>query len=119
MNVYSYIAENNPNDANQICVKNGLDDADTTETLAFYLQTIVAQHGVDSLKEILNLHPDKEVILELYQEPTKIDDKNVFEVKAPSVMNADGQTSNIAQNTNTFILLGAIVVSLAIISLNK
>jgi hypothetical protein len=118
MNVYSYIAENNPNDANQICVKNGLDDADTTETLAFYLQTIVAQNGVDSLKEILNLHPDKEVILELYQEPTKIDDKNVFEVKA-TPLNADGQSSNIAQNTNTFILLGAIVVSLAIISLNK
>lgn len=114
MNVYRYIAENNPNGANDICVKNGLTEADSTETISYYLESIVAQNGEDSLKEIMNLHPDKEVLLECFQIP-KIEEK-IVEVQVPKVMNADGQSS-LANNTNIYIMMGAIIVSLAIISL--
>ena len=115
MNVYRYIAENNPNGANDICVKNGLTEADSTETISYYLESIVAQNGADSLKEIMTLHPDKEVLLECFQQPTKVEEK-IVEVQVPKVMNADGQSS-LANNTNIYILMGAIIVSLAIISL--
>lgn len=114
MNVYRYIAENNPNGANDICVNNGLTEADSTETISYYLESIVAQNGEQSLKEILNLHPDKEVILECFQQP-KVEEK-IVEVEVPKFVNAEGQ-SNLANNTNVYILMGAIIVSLAIISL--
>ena len=114
MDVYSYIAELNPMGANEICVKNGLDESNKTETIANYLESIVAQNGEVSLKEIMNLHPDKDVILECFQLP-KIEEK-IVEVQVPKVMNADGQ-STLANNTSTYILMGAIIISFAIISL--
>jgi hypothetical protein len=121
MNVYQYIAETNPNEANSICERNGLTDAMDTQTIAFYLENIVAQNGEESFNEILSLHPDKEVILECFGKPIEpIVEQKITEVEPQKMMNADGSKDpNVSQHTNMYILIGAVVVSLAIISLKK
>ena len=55
-----------------------------------------------------------EVMLEPRLQPKIIE--KIVEVEVPKFINADGQ-SNLANNTNVYILMGAIIVSLAIISL--
>jgi len=118
MNVYRYIAETNPNEANDICEKNGLMGARSIDGIAFYLQSIVAQNGEVALKEILSLHPDKDVIIEMFQ--PKEEPKPV-EITTSKTMNADGQqtTSTLPYQTNTYILIAAVIVSIAIISSKK
>jgi hypothetical protein len=136
MNVYLYIAENNPDASYEVCKKYGYFNIQSIEELATALQSIVAENGQDSLEEILEIHPDKEVILEVFKK--KVDEKPIEEVlqsifdknkpvekeKDCSCMkNADGSASNASPNvvgqTNTFILVGALIVSIAIISMKK
>jgi len=55
MNVYLYIAENNPDEAYEICKKYGYFNINSMEELADALKSIVAEQGQDSLEEILNI----------------------------------------------------------------
>jgi len=142
MNVYLYIAQNNPDAAYEICKKYGYFNVQSFEDLAASLQSIVAEHGESSLKEVLDIHPDKEVILEMndkkkVEEPPleviiqKVFDRNKPVEKDCSCMkNADAtpaaaavpaqpqQSSSVSQ-TNTYILVGALIVSIAILSMKK
>jgi hypothetical protein len=90
---------------------------------------IVAQGGEESFKEVMELHPDKEAILELFEkksleQPNKVGDcgcKNSSFKNRRRLANAGGRrlanaNGNIATQTNTYILIGALVVSIAIIS---
>jgi hypothetical protein len=142
MNLYLYIAENNPDAAYEICKKYGYFNINSIEELSNALQSIIAENGQDSLKEILEIHPEKEVILEIFEDKKKINEapieevlQKIFDKNKPlekeksdcsCMKNADGavSTTNLATSTavnqtNTYILVGALIVSLAIISMKK
>jgi hypothetical protein len=127
MSVYRYIAEMNPDQANGFCESKGYYSSDLEE-LAMNLQQIVAENGKIALKKIMELHPDKEVIVELFQSQpiseTKIE--GIMEVSpqsqpivTPIMLNADGSSNQdkITINTNAAILVAALIVSVAIISM--
>jgi hypothetical protein len=137
MNVYSYIAENNPDEAYEICKKYGYFNINSMEELANCLKSIVAENGQDSLEEIFNIHPEKGVILEIFDKKKVIDtkpfeeviesmfEKNKKDEKDCSCMkNADAtpekeKPSTVVNQTNTYILVGALIVSIAILSMKK
>lgn len=132
MNVYQYIAYSSPDAANELCNKYGYYQIETVEELAYCLQSIVARKGETAFKEIMELHPDKDVVLELFE--TKLPPeppKPVMEMQkerkrdCSCMMNADGmassvnQTNNIASQTNLIILAAALIVSISIISMKR
>ena len=111
------------------------------EDLADSLKSIVAEQGQDSLEEILNIHPEKEVILEIFDKKKVIDTKpleevmqSLFDKNKPvekekqdcgCMKSADATTtttsapSAVVNQTNTYILVGALIVSIAILSMKK
>lgn len=141
MNVYLYIAENNPDEAYEICKKYGYFNINSIEELADALKSIVAENGQEPLEEILNIHPEKEVILEIFDKKKVIDEKplediiqKIFDKNKPVPMekqdcgcmkSADATTttqvapSAVVNQTNTYILVGALIVSIAILSMKK
>jgi hypothetical protein len=128
MNVYQNIAYNKPNEANEICKKYGYYQVENIDELAYCLQKIVADEGENSFIEIMELHPDKDVILELFEKKSEpiIIEKPIMERSrdCSCMMNADGtsvvpQSSGAASQTNMFILVAAMIVSLSIISMKK
>jgi hypothetical protein len=141
MNVYLYIAENNPDGAYEICKKYGYFNINSIEELADALKSIVAENGQEPLEEILNIHPEKEVILEIFDKKKVIDEKplediiqKIFDKNKPVQMekqdcgcmkSADATTtiqappSAVVNQTNTYILVGALIVSIAILSMKK
>jgi hypothetical protein len=138
MNVYLYIAENNPDAAYEICKKYGYFNINSIEDLADSLKSIVAEQGQDSLEEILNIHPEKEVILEIFDKKKVIDTKPIEEViqlmfdknkpvekdcgcmkSADAAPSTPSAPSAVVNQTNTYILVGALIVSIAILSMKK
>jgi len=133
MTVYQYIATSSPDAAFEICKNHGFYDVQNLDELSNCLQVIVANGGENSLKEVMSLHPDKEVLIELFDKKKSdvenFASPNVTPVIPPPVdcscnkeskKSADGtNVSNLANQTNTYILVGALIVSIAIISLNK
>ena len=128
MSVYKYISELNPSPANDFCVSQGFPNASCSDELADNLVTIVAQNGELAFKKIMELHPDKDVIIEMFsqkQQPKQqIFGSGITEVQPlmerplqEGYLNATG--SGIAKNTNTIILASAVLVALAIISTVK
>jgi hypothetical protein len=138
MNVYLYIAENNPDAAYEICKKYGYFNINSMEELADALKSVVAENGQDSLEEILNIHPEKEVILEIFDKKKVIDTKPIEEViqlmfdknkpiekdcgcmkSADATPSTPSAPSPVVNQTNTYILVGALIVSIAILSMKK
>jgi hypothetical protein len=129
MSVYKYIAELNPAQANEFCVQQGMPDAYSSDELAQNLVSIVAQNGELALKKIMQLHPDKEVILEMFKcsscerqqqttPPTM--DAGITEVQPlieRPLQFANASGTDVAKHTNAIILVSALVVALAIISI--
>jgi len=138
MNVYLYIAENKPDEAYEICKKYGYFNINSIEELADALKSIVAEQGQDSLEEILNIHPEKEVILEIFDKKKEIDTKPIEDViqlmfdknkpiekdcgcmkSADATPSTPSAPSPVVNQTNTYILVGALIVSIAILSMKK
>jgi hypothetical protein len=130
MNVYHYIAENNPDAAYDLCKKYGYFQINSLDELGNTLQHIVANDGEKSLKEVMALHPDKDILIEIFDKK-KAEETPVVVTPAP-MANADGcgcNTKSGADGTTTptstvnktdlYILGGAIIVSMAIFSLIK
>lgn len=148
MSVYKYISEINPQDANNLCMSYGYPNAQSNQEIETYLISIVSDNGESGLIEVMKLHPDKDAILELFNtnttpyknfENTKekfgspttdVQGKRDFGVpivltnysnpnisSVPVKLNATGKVS-ITKNTNALILVSALIVSLAIISMN-
>jgi hypothetical protein len=127
MSVYRYIAELNPVKANDLCVKNGYEDAMDAKELSNNLLSMVARNGELALKKIMEIHPDKEAILELFR-PDEITtatttvvsqpkmDSGIVEVRPLQYPRYQNATGNVATQTNNIILVAAVLVSLAIIS---
>ena len=129
MNVYHYIAENNPDAANEVCKNYGYFQINSIDELANCLQGIVAQDGEKGLKDVMSLHPDKEVLIELFDKKKDDTTPTPVVIQQPVVANADGCScsksadgstpSTLVNQTNMYILFGAVIVSIAILSYNK
>lgn len=133
MNVYQYIANVNPDAANEVCKKYGYYQIENIDELAWCLRQIVADNGEESLKKIMELHPEKGVILELFE--VKPEPKKEEKSSTPIIMNADGNNNSncgcmrnadgaatstgVASQTNMIILVAAMIVSISIISMKK
>jgi hypothetical protein len=136
MNLYSYIAFNNPHAAKAICHKFGYRVANvkSKDDLAECLRSLVATEGEPALKALLENHPDKDIILEVYGSP-KIDQflgadgmdsrnlgsscgcgKNCQCKSRDNYMNADASQTRLATQTNVIILAAALFLAVAIIS---
>jgi hypothetical protein len=75
MNVFKYVAESNPNGAVQIINSFGYDITSKSD-LGKSLSELVAEVGEPAFIKVMDNHPDKDVILELYaSENTKDNDK--------------------------------------------
>jgi hypothetical protein len=140
MNIYRYIAENNPHDSYDLCMQHGDFPIESIEDLEIALESIVAM-GEEKAIKVLELHPDKDVITEIFAKsvtpaeankvvPQIIEVPKLIEVPkfiekecSCNKLNATGDTPtqnhSIVTQTNTYILLGALIVSMAIISIKK
>jgi hypothetical protein len=133
MNIYRYIAENNPDASYNLCMQNGDFLIESMDELELALQSIVAM-GEEQAIKVLDLHPDKDVITEIFAKSITPAEANkvvpqvvVVEPKKEcscNKLNATGDTPtqqnhSIVTQTNTYILLGALIVSMAIISIKK
>lgn len=125
MDVFDYLSysEKNLEQVIQFCNKFGYYPKNEQE-LTSCLQNIVAVEGESAFKELMEMHPDKEVILELFEK--KVEEKPIMERErnrdCSCMMNADGGTAsnqNFASQTNLIILVSAMIVSIAIISMKK
>ena len=67
MDMYGYVAENNPSLAKAICHKYGYETVNVKSAgdLGICLQQVVAKEGEAALKDVVNNHPDKELIMEI------------------------------------------------------
>jgi hypothetical protein len=126
MNVFQYIAENNPDAAYEVCKKYGHFDIQSLDELSQYLEHICSTNGEDTFKEVISLHPDKQILGEVFgtlNNPPKDCGCNKSESTIvpteTTKLNASGGGFTLVNQTNTYILIGAVIVSLAIISLNK
>lgn len=141
MNIYTYVANSNPSMAKAICHKYGykISGVQSKDDLGVCLEQLVAKEGEIALVDIVNNHPDKDLIIE-------ITDKQKPVVKESSIgfygqeqyqmreqkrqyadfMNFMGEenkvketqsvSNNIMAQTNTFLLASAFLLGVAIIS---
>lgn len=65
MNVFKYVAESNPSSAVQVINSFGYDVTNNSD-LGRSLSELVAEVGEPAFKKVMDMHPDKDVILELY-----------------------------------------------------
>lgn len=130
MNLYGYIANNNPSMAKALCHKYGykISGVQSKDDLGVCLEQLVAKEGEPALKDIVQNHPDRDLIIELNEKETKQlghDGKHYStcqcnDCKKP-YMNYTGEekiatTSNMVSQTNTFLLASAFLLGIAIIS---
>jgi hypothetical protein len=141
MNVYKYVAESNPNGAVQIINSFGYEVANTSD-LGRSLSELVAEVGEPAFKKVMENHPDKDVILELYSnEKNNNDDKKEKSCGCKACRNnnngdeylqylnlsgsgkfADEKSSNsntnthlLANQTNVILVVSALFIATALI----
>jgi hypothetical protein len=124
MNVYQYIAENNPDAAYEVCKSYGYHDINTLEDLSHCLEMCVGNNGQEAFKNIMDLHPDKDALVELFtvnninQQPMEVIVKETIPTTAV-VKNADGGGTTLVNKTNLYILGGAALIAFTILLSKK
>lgn len=121
MDVYKYVAESNPMVAQGIIESFGYEHANTPD---MGLSQIVARVGEPALKKIMENHPDKDIILEMFSEnATTKCGCGCGNKRNEGFLNADGNfakekestsSSMIAQQTNAMILVSALFIFTAL-----
>ena len=97
MNVYEYIASNNPREANYMLSGYGYKKTLSKREISENLKALVRKNKEEGLKDLADIHPDKDLILSL------IEDK--VTVSANEQMNFAGVSGqDMVQNlqTNTY-----------------
>jgi len=129
--VYDYIAKSNPQGAKDLCEAYGY-RVTNPNSMSRNLKILVNNEGQDALASIMDLHPDKEIILEYFSKPTLKEDKSSKcgcdnSLNTPQVLerflNASGREDTseakaLATNTNTIIFASCLVLAVAIIFKN-
>lgn len=128
MTIYDYVAQSNPQASANLIRSFGY-DMYSGSNLADNLRELVAQNGESALVAVLDIHPDKDVIIEAF---SKKDDtlgcgckKGACKCKREGFLNASGAEETAraemahhtsTQQSNTFILVAALLLSVAIIT---
>lgn len=127
MTVYDYIASCNPSGAKRVINSYGYRVINPS-TMGRNLRLLVAQEGEPALRSILELHPDKEIIVDVFghsAESSKTESKNflnadgatletMFSTSKNAQANSDATNKMVLQG-NTFLYVTAIVVVSAIV----
>jgi hypothetical protein len=133
MNVYTYIAEKNPYGAKAVCHSLGykISGVKNSTDLGYCLSQIVDKEGETGLRKVMEQHPDKDVICELFTDkslPYINDIQSQFSGfnsnNENRYMNFDGNreyNNNILSSSanNTVLIASALIIAVAIISKNK
>lgn len=141
MNIYTYVANSNPSMAKAICHKYGykISGVQSKDDLGVCLEQLVAKEGEIALVDIVNNHPDKDLIIEItdkqkpvvkesslgfygqeqYQmreQKRQYADFMNFMGEENKVKETQSVSNNIMAQTNTFLLASAFLLGVAIIS---
>lgn len=130
ISVYEYIAANDPYGAKSICNKYSYQMANvqTTADVATCLEQLVAQEGESAFRDVMALHPDKDILLELggsQQSQTSTQKSTDGGCKGCSGKSSSVQAAIQAaqQNTgytmhqgNTFLFAGVLILAVAIVA---
>lgn len=130
MNIYEYIARSNPQGARMVIQEFGYRITDN-KRMGDNLRMLVAQEGEPALREIAKLHPDKDLILEVFNEkkdekPCGCAEKKENFLGADSTLSsavlANNQQQNhasdstkLAMQTNAMIVGATIIIAIALI----
>jgi hypothetical protein len=145
MNLYTYVANNNPSMAKAICHKYGykISGVQTKDDLGVVLEQLVSKEGEPALKDIVLNHPDREIIIEFENRDKSESNLNfqaspncprcgrsatscLCQKQYGSYANYIGEENNtietkasnssLVSQTNTFLLASAFLLGVAIIS---
>lgn len=146
MNLYTYVANNNPSMAKAICHKYGykITGVQNKNDLGKCLEQLVAKEGEPALKDIVYNHPDRDIIIEFNEQDKKENSLNhegmhyncprcgrtpqscVCGSQYKNYVNYIGEDANVSRpptqnqnlvsQTNTFLLASAFLLGVAIIS---
>ena len=132
MNVFHYIAETNPYAAKSVCHSLGykISNVKNSEDLGNCLQKIVAQEGEEGFKKVMEHHPDKDVLVELFGKPEReyvnatgnesgcrCGCHNPMGYHHEHYLSFDGKSENRSvSQANTFIIAAALILAVAVIS---
>jgi hypothetical protein len=132
MNFYEYIAKTNPSGAKKVINEFGYRVVDGRR-MGENLRMLVAQEGEPALRAIAEMHPDKELLLEVFAPK---DGECGCKKKGESFMGADGVLSSavlsnnqqqqvqsdstkLAMQTNAMLIAATIIIAAAIIVSKK
>lgn len=145
MDVYEYIAQENPDMAIAVLAKYGhtVSNVNNSSDLAGLLKEFVKIHGEQGFKSLLAIHPDKEIILGTFQEDGTVELQRLRAADATTSTaapctgcnklekmalaqavnnstsaNQPSQAGNLPAfftQTNTFLIIGSLVIAAAII----
>lgn len=135
MSVYNYVANSNPNNARWIIDSFGYEVVGGKD-LGRSLNELVAQEGEPALKKIMESHPDKEIILELFSSKSndnlncncaKCQERNHSnylnasgaEVNSLKESNANANTTIMANQTNVILIVATLFIATALIITKK
>lgn len=120
MDVYEYVATSNPFIARNVIESFGYQLR--SRDLASNLRELVSKEGEPALLKIMENHPDKEIILELFEkkEPVYKRHESTPDTAYLHYLNASGnsEATKYGLQTNTFLLASALILAVAIISKN-
>lgn len=129
MDIYTYVASCNPYQAKAILHKYGYSTQGVRDKsdLGVCLKSLVAYEGEDAFNDILESHPDKNVLIEKYQQENKKEDKNFAggcgcgcggrckgDMAYSNFMGME-QMSKSSREVSAYILAGAMLLAAAII----
>lgn len=127
MTIYDYVAGTNPSEATRIINSFGYSVSDNRD-MGANLRYLVANEGEPALKAVLNAHPDKNVLLEVFSTPSMEPQEKCTckgkgcSCKRDDYANASGseggitQASMSAHQTNVFLFAAALILAVAIIT---
>jgi hypothetical protein len=127
MDIYTYIASSNPYQARAILHKYGysVKDARTPTDIGTCLKQLVVYEGEDAFNDILESHPDKNVLLEKYSSKEKSGCEGgkcscaKCVAKEVSYMNFNGKEENKSgsnvREISIFIIASALLLASAIL----
>lgn len=139
MSDYNDIAKRNPQGAMSVISSFGYEILDRSN-LGQSLNELIAQEGEPALRKVMEIHPDKDVILELFSSQSVIPEKKQCECssckqrhedKHDHFMNASGSgvvaensanssSSNIlAHQTNAILVVASLFIATVLILKNK
>lgn len=146
MNLYTYVANNNPSMAKAICHKYGykISGVQTKDDLGVVLEQLVSKEGEPALKDIVLNHPDRDIIIE-FENKDKVESGINFQGNPSTcprcarsmesclckkqyanyvnyigedrdIQPKQTQNASLVSQTNTFLLASAFLLGVAIIS---